>query len=448
MSELECDRKQMAKGLLGENDVNLSGKAVWDILVLLLCRACQFTRRQEKNIRAEWRRNMCEFDFDFRRYRSPHSLTPRRSSGLMANTAARESQSLSGSNLTRTVDDVPASPTVAALERRTARGFPGGPHHTPQRRTNDNHYTDLSSEIEPPHQVEHEECTTLELFSLPGSWPMEEEHGRTACPVPDLQYDPFRPGNASKLAPWVLRAETRKMLFEPLREPANRRQGSIYAVQVIGTPCVKIGLTRQVRERNRLKEINVGIKKERGMELDIAGARWIEGIPSAQLDRLEKLVHSDLAFCQHDLPFGTPTKTRNHQEYFRVDVVTAYDTIKLWHRIMRDLRIEVGTSVDSRIKEAVREYVEDAYAPFTELDYSDAARWTTVNYDHPRRISSWTKAVKCGLRKARLDAIVSMMMRALLGLWILYLSPLPLCLKHISFVLFVVVAALCNITDS
>lgn len=441
-NELNDDRKERASELLGEDDADLSGENRRDIIALLLCQECQYTYTQKNKIKERWIFDSPGIDFGLKRSPSPYSLYSRRpTSDRRRSSGLRPSGTISSPcrcrASSRSIVESPPSPTDAALARRRGRAVPTVPDLPTPISTNQPNAMEIDSETEENLDLEHDSSLTNQdesatnLSNAAHARYSSEELDQATPQTPDIDTNPFSPGEASTWAPWMLHAETLRLLWEPLPEPQSK--GSIYAVQVVGTPYVKIGLTTR-KVRKRLKEIN----NEHGQKLNINGAISEDGIPLLQLYRLEKLVHADLAYFQRDLRVEKPTYRRTHKEYFEVNIAKAEETIRLWWFIMQSLGLEPGTKVDSKITKLVREAIRNIDTPPAGSDHSDIEWWKLVNDDHSRRISMWRNAFKLddgGFKKIRVATIVLRLLCAAVLLCWLYSRQTPSWVNHTAFVL-------------
>lgn len=426
---LENEDKKLALELLAATNANLTRKSQWNILALLLCTPCQKTYTQKNNIWAQWEAETPEIDPGGRRGRSPYSKcskTPesdrRRSSGLTL-AVASESPPFRGRS---SGQNTPPSPTEDALSRRSARHEPSSSAR-PMRRSN-------SDIIMVDTETADADCTNGSALS--------EAHpcqpSRTTPPLRKSGGSSFSAGESSTWAPWKLRAEVLELLWEPLPDPNSK--GSIYAVEVVGTPYVKIGITtRDVSER--LKEI----QKRHGQNLRIGSKDFKDNIPLLQLYRLERLVHADLAFFQRNLTVQRTTQRRTHREYFQIDLATAMETICLWLKIMQTIGLDAGTEIDPHIKSSVRDWIRDIDTPPVGASPGDYEPWKTVNTDHEQRHKMWSQAFKLedgGHKKRRVDRTVSSLTVAAMALCFLYSSRLPQWVKDVSALFLLTAGAL------
>jgi hypothetical protein len=272
--------------------------------------------------------------------------------------------------------------------------------------------------------------------AFPGAASSQPYHAMLS--MRESESHPFSAGETSTWAPWTLRHEVIRLVEEPLPKPDSR--GSIYAVEVTGTPYVKIGITtRDVRER--LKEI----RKRHGQGLRIGCEEVEDDIPLLQLYRLERLVHADLAFFQRNLTVQRTTQRRTHREYFEVDLATAMKTIRLWLKIMQTIGLDAGSEIDQHIKTSVRDWIRDIDAPPVGTSPEDYEVWKTVNANHELRHKIWSQAFKLddgGFKKRRVDRTVSSLTVAALALCFLYSSNLPDWVKDVSALFFLTAGAL------
>jgi hypothetical protein len=203
----------------------------------------------------------------------------------------------------------------------------------------------------------------------------------------------FSRGEASVWSPWAIRSQVLDVLLEPLPKPDA--EGSIYAVKVGNgntTSIVKIGWTTR-KVKRRLKEI----AREHGQPIDDSTKLSISNIPLLQLQRLEAVVHADLAFFQLNLSVQNSNGRgqKKHREYFEVDISIAQRTINKWWSRMQDIGLEPGRKLDPEIETAIR------LDPALDIERSETGGtaigsniWSHRNADHAHRENVWDLVFK------------------------------------------------------
>lgn len=243
----------------------------------------------------------------------------------------------------------------------------------------------------------------------------------SSSPPPPAVPQGFSLGSASTWSPWSLRCEVLALLWEPL--PSPKSKGSIYAVEVDTAdhgPMVKIGYTtRDVKVRLR----EIAREHQQPINLDTPIRR--SHIPILQLQRLEKLVHTDLAFFQRNLEVHRGRVHKTHGEYFAVDLKTAENTIDMWRDIIEDLGLEPGTEVDRHIIKNVEGHIAQAMEHAGASATAEPEMWTRLNADHARRENLWKQAFqqgRGGFKKSKSDTTNGWLLKiiVLLGVPVLF----------------------------
>jgi hypothetical protein len=427
-NNLESERKKLAKEVLGEPEADLTGENRRDVLALVLCADCQVNYTEKNNYRSRYS------DLDFaKRSPSPHTLysssnrlSRRRSSGVrLAVETPRPSAQTRGSN-ELTLNTIPSSPTEDVLARRRGRSAPSTPPSSLPTINQDIVMDGTATEeaLYTNHDVPPAANGGFGTFdpsdSTPEARPTTQPRSRSSPLNQDITRQ-FKEGEGSTWAPSTLHSEVLRLLWEPIPSPTSK--GSIYAVEVIGTPYVKIGVTTR-RVQTRLNEIN----GRHGQRLNIVGRRVEHDIPFLQLYRLEALVHADLAFYQRNLVIREHTQRRTHREYFEIDIATAQKTIRTWWSIMQTIGLEPGTEIDQTIKEAVRESVHKTEIQRVVAHQTEREQWRTVNADDEERVNMWRTAFKLdegGFKKTRVERTVWRLAFAAMVLCFLYSLQVP-----------------------
>ena len=460
--DLDPDQKKNANLLLGKEKTDLTLDDVRNIYTCLLCSAHQGTYWHKNKVEARWIIEFPHLDFSPARSPSPYSLhgkrhsqdrrrssnlTPSSSSSIPTLTtwasepaAARPSRlrlslprraSTAGSPAAASLHGMEGSDGVQQDDFDSARDRDDSPSAGRGRRSV-NHsrangvaspvgeYTDVTPPApgpEPAVGMLQENVTHRPRSASRGS-----SSNETSASV---DTGPFYPGEASTWAPWTLRSAVLKKLWgEPI--PNAKSIGSIYAVQVKGQRYVKIGITR-IQVRKRLNDI----AKSHGQALEVENA-FFQDVPVLQLERLENVVHADLAYFQRDLRVvhGQNQRTsreliRTHHEYFEIDLDTAMRTIRLWIQIMDSIGAEPGNEIGSTIIKAVQN--------------SHALNGDTCSpKDHERRLGDWAEAFrlnKGGLRKIQHTMTFPWLVGAMLVVLFLQMVNMPPLMAYIAVVL-------------
>ena len=194
----------------------------------------------------------------------------------------------------------------------------------------------------------------------------------------------FENGEASAWAPWTIRSEVQDLVL--LSMPHPDLQGSIYVVQVRNTErsIVKIGITYQ-QYKTRIGQ--VAQQHQQSFNMDTAFHR--PGIPSLQLERLEKLVHADLAYYQRNWRVRTDRSFKTHHEYFEVDMKVAQLTVDLWRDIIDNLGLKAGVTLDRSLFKSLNADPDTGVHASNDAD--PATTWRRLNEDDNRRMELWRK---------------------------------------------------------
>ena len=237
-------------------------------------------------------------------------------------------------------------------------------------------------------ETESENGTATEFVQQDAA-PQEESVHREG-PAPQQEQNTgsgrFEHGEASAWAPWTIRKASLELIREPLLDP--RATGYIYAAQVgnINKTIVKIGRTYQ-KPKDRIKQI----AKEHQQNFN-TNSMWCScPIPALQLERLERLVHSDLAYFQRNWLVATDRSHKTHYEYFEVDLATAQQTVNVWIDVIRKIMLKPGVAPDERLFQSV--YLDPALSVCVPEGSDPRLReaWKRENEDHRRRINLWKK---------------------------------------------------------
>lgn len=192
----------------------------------------------------------------------------------------------------------------------------------------------------------------------------------------------FENGEASKWAPWTIRSASLELLRQSIPHPKDK--GSIYAIEVVHPQrtITKIGITYQ-SVGDRLKQISSQHKQS----FNEGSMFHRSGIPALELERLERLVHSDLAYFQRNWLVPTNESHKTHHEYFEVDLKTAQETIDLWRSITRSIDLKPGTRPNDQWFASIGSDPELEVCASTESDSVQA--WKRINENHDRRTNFW-----------------------------------------------------------
>lgn len=453
-----CDAKLNDNQLLNLHDMLLEAsepmlmKEVRDIINCLICADHQYGKYNHKDkVEATWQDEFQHLNFSTRRSPSPYSLssrpsTPRRSSprsngstpGRLASTPASSPRSFSSTSLspppppnfqashTRST----GAPVLSAAERldvgfdtssaafandytsAVSPGLPESPLASRGRRHsasppsdmggfNDDHsdravlQRSLSAvdedprNEESPYITEQEQLSTQEPVLQPEQPDYLSEVEFTPRDGPSTTWGRFEHGEASAWAPWTIRKASLELIREPLLNP--KATGYVYVAQVEHTnrTIVKIGRTYQ-KPNARLNQI----AKEHRQQFNMGSLWYRAGIPALQLERLERLVHSDLAYYQRNWLVCTDRSHKTHHEYFEVDMSTAQQTIDVWLAIIRKVGIRAGAMPNESVFESVHSDPDLSIGAANGPDNVDA--WKRLNEDHSRRINLWrTHLILC-----------------------------------------------------
>jgi hypothetical protein len=315
-----------------------------------------------------------------------------------------------------TMDDAPESPSVARLKRRTRRenrkktkhrssktstvqeGHDAGVADLPELRptTVDRNIPEASTvaAIQITATISADDSreagtTDVEMSELPEEEtivpPIDQENGNPPFQKDRPSVQDFYPGPASTSAPWTIRGDTLELFLKPLPKPRPRHEGrgTIYVVPIVQegeASIVKIGRTKR-SSRRRISEI----PGQQGQLLQEGSKTVLPGVPLLQLERLEKLVHQELAFFQR-----IPRNGRKHREYFEVDISVAQRSMLRWWNAMQNLGLEHARELDPSVIDAIRNH------PALDLEMSDSnaiaadsTLWSSLNSDHVRREAIW-----------------------------------------------------------
>jgi hypothetical protein len=217
------------------------------------------------------------------------------------------------------------------------------------------------------------------------------EQGRRSrqLPVPEDR-PPFYLSETTNFAPWTIRREVLNLLWEPI--PDTRSKGCVYVVKVKDRPYVKIGVTTR-KLKIRLNEINTQISSVHGLSLEsecLYSSR--NDIPVLELMRLEKIIHTDLAYFQRNI------QTLRLREFFEIDLESAQERVELWIDIMTGIKLKTGSEVASTYRseaeDAVSKIARINDCPPSGTDRMSRQWWHTVNADTELRTQEWSKIFK------------------------------------------------------
>ena len=391
-SILVAQRISSARNLLVKEVRELQGADRRDIILLLLCELCLIKSTQRTRIKAQWEKEFPGLSFGQKGSKSPYSLHPSSKTTSAPPHVNRPRRPVANRTCSRSVvaknyigPETPPSPSEERLARRQTR-LDGNAHchNATERECSINQCaSDASTEGDedsPPS--DHSDGTNQATEPNTGS-EAQETSSQAAAETPAWlsETHSFRHGTGWKYSPWTLRTRVLDLLFQPIPS----LNGCIYVVEVSGTQYVKIGKTTTTAlERMR------SIKKEHGLELNVESAKWSCNIPRLQLDRLEKLVHLRLAFCQ--VHVKELAKKPEHHEYFEIDLDTAMRTINQLWRAMQTVGVEPGQQTDKSTEDAVRKSLSGVDMPPAGIDSRDREWWKKVNSDHLRQSDIWDKA--------------------------------------------------------
>jgi hypothetical protein len=433
-SDLEDNQLLNLRDLLQDTSEPMQLEQVRYIIDCLLCTSHQYKKYNHKNkVQKVWQREFPHLDFKTRRSQSPYSLysgqsTPRRASMRSNSQSPNPTITTPGSSSTvdlvtslspppqpnfhsRTVSEpiLPAngrlvtgsdtSPAVyvnhsvfddaqsAPLSPLATRGRQSDLESARQAGSLDfNHADQVPFEQAPclNHEPDSESGTPREEEQQELEAPDDQIHPEDPAPQQEhnLRSGRFEHGEASAWAPWTIRKASLQLIREPLLNP--RATGYIYAAQVenINRTIVKIGKTYQ-KPKTRIEQI----AKEHQQEFNTGSMWWSRPISALQLERLERLVHSDLAYFQRNWLVATDNSHKTHHEYFEVDLATAAKTVDVWIDIIQKVNLKPGTAPDERLFQSLYSDPELSVSMSEGLGVREA--WKKRNEDHSRRINLW-----------------------------------------------------------
>lgn len=405
---IEQTQLRRAIELLGIPQQHLDRKNIWNIVTCLVCEAHQADRNYgpKHAVEASWQRELPHINFSLRRPPSPNSFcssrspTPqrRRQTGAtmplapsMPWTPQRPPPSTTASD-SRTFLTPPNLDLQATGHERSSSApdiFVQGPHETTaeeNERSTDESSSEISVDSSAPDTAESVQTPETELSSIstiaPESPSQQRQRRRMAIPgTSSAAQEGFVEGEATSWAPWTIRSEVRSLMLQPLPKP--RDKGCIYVVQHIDSQHVKIGITMR-SFRDRLQELS----RDHQCKFDERSSYHLPGIPYIQLLRLEKLVHSDLAYFRRNLRVRNGGTFRTYTEWFAVDIGTAQRTVSLWWEIMCKTRMEPGCELNADIHDQL---TSSTAFDVEIVDAADRAHsWAQANSDHGARLQLWT----------------------------------------------------------
>jgi hypothetical protein len=353
MTPLDSNRIEEARRLITK-DV-LVRRDIWDVVNLLLCDE-HLTWNYKNKVENIWKLELHEVDFSGNRHHFPYASPSSEKSIALGtsqhgspsppprpplSTLARDSQvPLQRSGQPEAADqrdESNSAPAIRIYDTNKAAGRRFKPQHPSLEETED--FANGR-----PHTPSRDDFLEAQKTASPlaqrGGLDPPHQHV-VAQPSSDGE---FIPGDAYSWAPQAIVCGVKELLFEPLPKPNDL--GCIYVVQdakVPHPPHVKIGITVQSWGK-RLKDL----QREHNRELNMKTADAIGGIPYIQLVRLEKLVHADLAFFQRSLQVVVDGKKKTRQEWFAIDLPTAYDTMRLWWDVLQKYYQEDWAELDTR----------------------------------------------------------------------------------------------------
>lgn len=193
----------------------------------------------------------------------------------------------------------------------------------------------------------------------------------------------FTHGDGYESAPWRIRQEVRTRLLESLPD----KFGTIYIIPDKTNRYVKIGKTERRFLKTRLLEL---VNDHKDL-LDKGKATHVTNIPLFLLTRLEDLVHADLAFFQRNL---RGNRNQTHHEWFEVDVTTAEETVILWLKVLKSMKLKPGGGIKYKLREQLN---HNDYFDTWAIDDKDVdGVFQEVNGDHAARISKWKELLPAG----------------------------------------------------
>ena len=224
--------------------------------------------------------------------------------------------------------------------------------------------------------------TGNQTLRAPKSKPQRQKRTRENTP----QFEPgFYEGDSSSSSPSTIRSAVEELLLKRIPPPDGF--GTIYALQVLNSApsMVKIGITYKT-----LKQRTTQLTRDHGHEFNPANRVFRLSVRSLELERLEKLVHADLAFFQRILRVKHSNgNITNHFEYFQITPALAQKTIDTWIEITRNVgpvpNVELLGNIFRSLHADPDAHVDSA----GELDSPDS--WEEPNKDHDRKLRVWKK---------------------------------------------------------
>ena len=138
-------------------------------------------------------------------------------------------------------------------------------------------------------------------------------------------------------------------VFVPFIQSCFRSRSSVYVIAEEFEGYVKIGFTKRTHT-TRFKEI----ERQDRQNLDQNFVPLLMEISLVEAERLEKLVHADLAYFQCDYFTTTGRPSNRRKEYFNIDLATAARKIHFWWRVMQKIGIKPGKCLDADICTAIQ----------------------------------------------------------------------------------------------
>lgn len=173
----------------------------------------------------------------------------------------------------------------------------------------------------------------------------------------------FSEGEGSKLSPNDIQNDVLEVLNSPLATARTRGLLYIFKDSKTNGRFVKIGITTDTLQNRRR-----GIESTSGRTLE---DYWhSRRISYPQLDRLEKLVHTDLKYFQRNLALN---KKRSQHEWFELDAEKARETAAFWYKVVTEPLV-----------------LQEEPPVGQELDKDGQHE---VNQDHQARLSNWARAL-------------------------------------------------------
>lgn len=186
----------------------------------------------------------------------------------------------------------------------------------------------------------------------------------------------FEHGKGYSWTPWRIRTAVRACLLERLPD----KTGTVYIIPDFQNRYVKIGMTEQAFEKKRL----TALVRDHPHILNEGGAVYVTGIELFLVQRLEQLVHQDLAFFQRLLQGD---KQQRHHEWFEIPLKRAEETVRLWRDILRALNLKPGGKLEAEVRQRLLN--SQYFRPWSNHCDDFEASWRVTNADHGQRDLLW-----------------------------------------------------------